>query len=138
MQRPLRVVIDTNVLISGLFGLQNSPSAQLLAAFRRQRLILVTSPAIVEEVALVLARDRIVQRTHMEAAEQEAFISELVDRSELTSGRQLTIPVSRDIKDDKVLACALEGQVDYLITGDEDLLALQAFAGITIATPGSF
>src|SRR4051812_30589469 len=114
MQQTQRAVIDTNVLISGLFGLQNAPSAHILDAFRQQRLMLIISPAIIEEVALVLARDRIVQRTHMDAAEQEALINELIDRSDLTPGRPLTSPVSRDSKDDKILACAIEGQVDYI------------------------
>ncbi len=43
MKKDLRVVIDTNVLISGLFGIRNSPSSQILQAIRRQKIIMVSS-----------------------------------------------------------------------------------------------
>jgi putative PIN family toxin of toxin-antitoxin system len=89
-------------------------------------------------VAEVLARDRIVKRTHMTDREQEQFISALIDHCDLTSGQDLPQAISRDRKDDKFLACAVEGQADYVITGDDDLLVLQSFAGIPITTPRAF
>jgi putative PIN family toxin of toxin-antitoxin system len=138
MHRTLRVVVDTNVLVSGLLGLQNSPSAAILDAVRRQTIILVTSPQIINEVGQVLARDRIVERTHMNREEQESFITELIARCEVTVGAQLTKPRSRDYKDDKFLACAVEGNVDYIITGDRDLLTLDLYEGIRITTPRAF
>ena len=46
--------------------------------------------------------------------------------------------VCRDPEDDAILACALEARVDYLVTGDEDLLELKVFKGIRIVTPRDF
>lgn len=134
----LRVVVDTNVLVSGLFGIKNSPSAQILNAIRTQQVILVTSPTILEEVGEVISRERIVKLTKMSTNEQSDFIDKLIERSDITPGNQLPQIVSRDIKDDKFLACGVEGKVDYVITGDEDLLVLKEYEGVKIVTPREF
>lgn len=63
MTNDIRAVIDTNVLVSGLFGIKDSPSAQILSAIRTQRIILVTSPVIVGEIEEVINRERIVKYT---------------------------------------------------------------------------
>lgn len=133
-----RVVIDTNVLVSGLFGIKNSPSANVLQAIRSQQIILVTSPAILEEVGEVLQRERIVKLTKMSRSEQSDFLAKLIERSDITAGKQLSQTVGRDVKDDKLLACSVEGKADYIITGDRDLLVLKEYEGIKIVTPRKF
>lgn len=138
MTNDLRVVVDTNVLISGLFGIKNSLSSQILKAIRAQKVILVTSPVILAEVGEVINRDRIVKLTKMNAPERADFMDKLTQRSDVTPGNQLPEPVGRDIKDDKFLACAIEAKADYLITGDGDLLILKAYGGIKIITPRQF
>ncbi len=84
MRNDLRVVVDTNVLISGLFGIKNSPSAQILNAIRAQKIILVTSPVIIEEISEVLNRERIVKRTKMSLSERSAFLDKLIERSDVS------------------------------------------------------
>lgn len=133
-----RVVVDTNVLVSGLLGIKNSPSAQILNAFRNQKIILVTSPAILKEVVDVINRDRIVKRTKMSQKERIDFIDKLIERCDVTQGRKLQEVVSRDIEDDKFLSCAIEAQAGYIITGDDDLLELKVYEGIKIVTPREF
>jgi putative PIN family toxin of toxin-antitoxin system len=138
MTNVLRVVVDTNVLVSGLFGFHNAPSALILNAIRNQKLILVTSPAIIEEVNDVLNRERIAKLFKLTETERKEIIDGLVARSDVTVGKQLTQAVSRDQKDDKFLACAIEGKADYLITGDPDLLDLGAYEGLPIVSPREF
>ncbi len=138
MKNDLRAVVDTNVLISGLFGIKDSPSSQILKAIRTQTIILVTSPLILEEVGDVVNRERIIKLTKMSESERVDFMDKLIERSDVTSGKQLATQVCRDIKDDKFLACAVEANADYLITGDEDLLVLKSFEGIKIVTPRKF
>lgn len=65
MIRDLRVVLDTNVLVSGLFGIKNSPSSKILHAFRNQKFIHISSPLILWEVKDVINRERIVKLTKM-------------------------------------------------------------------------
>lgn len=138
MKNDLRVVVDTNVLISGLFGIKDSPSSQILLSIRTQKIILVTSPVILEEVGSVINRERIVKLTKMSKNERSDFMDKLIERSDITLGNQLAQTIGRDIKDDKFLACGVEGEVDYIITGDEDLLILKKYQGIEIVTPREF
>lgn len=138
MSKDLRVVVDTNVLISGLFGIKNSPSSQILKAIRFQKIILVTSPAILEEVSDVINRERIIKLTKMHKEERKHFIEELIKRSDVTAEKQLFKTIGRDVKDDKFLVCAHEAKADYLITGDYDLLVLKKYKGIKILKPREF
>lgn len=138
MINDIRVVVDTNVLVSGLFSIKNSPSSQILSAIRNQKIILVISPAILEELVEVINRSRIVKLTKMSQKERVEFIDKLVERCDVTPGIKLQEAVSRDIKDDKFLACGFEAQADYIITGDEDLLELREYKGIRIVTPREF
>lgn len=135
---PLRVVVDTNVLVSGLFGIKDSPSSKILQTIRSQKIIFVTSPEILKEVEEVISRERIVKLTKMSEVERKDFIDELIERCDVTAGRQLSQFVGRDVKDDKFLACADEAKADYIITGDEDLLALKEYQGVKIFSPRQF
>lgn len=137
-ENDLRVVADTNVLISGLLGIKNSPSARILQAIRTQKVILVTSPLIMEEVSNVINRERIVKVIKMTKRERIKFIEMLIERSDMTPGRKLPQVIGRDEKDDKFLVCAIEGKADYIITGDKDLLDLGEYEGIKIITPRKF
>lgn len=138
MTNDIRAVIDTNVLVSGLFGIKDSPSSQILSAIRTQKIILVTSPVIVEEIEEVINRGKIVKLTKMSKDERADFMDKLIERSDVTAGKQLLQLVGRDVKDDKFLACALEAKADYIVTGDKDLLVLKEYEGITIVTPREF
>ena len=138
MKNDPRVVLDTNILISGLFGIKDSPSSQILKAYRSQKIILATSPAILEEIAEVMNRERILKRTKMSTQERTDFMDELIERSDVTQGEQLIIDASRDMKDNKFLACAYEARADYIITGDQDLLVLKEYEGVKIVTPRQF
>lgn len=138
MINDLRVVIDTNILISGLLGRTNAPSSHILQLMRTQQIMVVTSPFILEEVAEVINRERIVKLTHMDQQTRKSFIEELLARCSITEGNPLLLQGSRDNKDNKFLACAVEGSVNYIISGDDDLLVLKEFEGIKIVTPREF
>lgn len=138
MIKNLRVVVDTNVLVSGLFGIKDAPSAYVLKAIRNQKIILLSSPQILEEIGKVISRERIIARTKMSVGERRKFMDMLIDRCEVAGGKQQLIGVSRDIKDNKFLACAVETKADCIISGDRDLLVLKEFEGIKIVTPRQF
>jgi uncharacterized protein len=138
MTTDLRVVVDTNVLISGLFEIKNTPPLKILTAIRKQEIILVTSAVIMGEVGTVMNREKFAKKINMNEAGRKAFIDDLIARSDVTAGKQLNRNFGRDIKDDKFLACGVEGKVDYIITGDRDLLDLTEYEGIKIITPRTF
>jgi putative PIN family toxin of toxin-antitoxin system len=134
---PIRAVLDTNVLISGLVAEQSSPH-RLLDAWLEGRYILVTSLYLVEELIHVLSYPRIAERLRLSETELTAILAALLSRAEVTPGRLRLSGVTRDPKDDAVVACAREGQADYIVSGDQDLLVLGETESIQVVTPQRF
>jgi len=134
---PIRAVLDTNVLISGLIVAQGPPR-QILDAWLESLFTLVTSLYLVEELVHVLSYPRITERLRLDEPELAAVLDALLSKAEVTSG-QLRLPgVTRDPKDDFVVACAKEGEADYIVSGDQDLLVLGEYEGIQVITPRQF
>lgn len=130
----LRVVLDTNLLVSYLLT-QGKTISRIIDYWEQGDIIVLVSPLIVEELAEVIVRPRLSQ--HMKA-DPEALINLIATEAEYTSG-ELALPgTSRDPKDDKFLACAVEGKADYLVTGDADLLNLGSIQGIPIVRAFDF
>ena len=126
----LRVVLDTNVLVSGLLGGASTP---VLQHWRRGGFVLVLSSAIYEEYRAVLLRPKFkLPPTLIE--DLLAFIHERAEWVEPVHAHQ----IARDPADDKFLDVAIVGQIDYLVSADQDLLVLEAFAGIPIISPWDF
>lgn len=120
------VLIDTNLLISAIIKKGNTTPHKLLTSWREHEYYLVISDELIDEVENVLRRDRIYKKYNISTEEIEEFMLELRNSTVFVvplSLDNLSIH-SRDKKDDKLLACALAGNCDYLITGDEDLLIL--------------
>lgn len=134
---PIRAVLDTNVLISGLVSQKGLPR-QILDAWLEGRYTLVISLYLVDELAHVLTYPRIAERVRLTQEELDAILAALLSQAELTSA-ELRLPgVTRDPKDDPVVACAVEGQAGYIVSGDQDLLVLGEYEGIEIITPRQF
>ena len=116
----LRVVLDTNVLVSG-FAYPASVSGRIVATWRQGGLNVVLSHYILDELVRVLPRLNRIQMTSVEIrdlADGLMFLAELVE-PEHTTEKDL-----RDPADQPVRATLTSANADYLITGDKDLLAL--------------
>lgn len=118
------VVIDTNLFISAI--IRGGTPFKLLAAWKTDKFILTLSQALFEEIAEVFTRDFIYQKYKLDQTEIQMLLDGIKLNARFVSELNLeNLPLhSRDPKDDKVLACALEGNVNYLVTGDKDLLVL--------------
>ena len=134
---PIKVVVDTNVLISGLVADQGPPR-QVIDAWLQGRYVLVTSLYLVEELTHVLSFPRIASRLRLESAELEAILAALLSMAEIVPGRLHLPGVTRDPKDDPLIACAKEGEAGYIVSGDQDLLALGNYQGIQVVSPRQF
>jgi putative PIN family toxin of toxin-antitoxin system len=133
----MRAVLDTNVLVSGLVTEGGAPQ-RILDAWLEGRFTLVTSLYLLEELVHVLTYPRIVQRLRVEEEELLAFLDALVSKAEIVSGRLCLLGVTRDPKDDAVVACAQEGEADYIVSGDQDLLVLEKYGDVQIISPREF
>lgn len=128
-----RVVIDTNVLISGLFSTTSTPALAVERAITKGQLI-ATAETLREliEKLLLPKFDRYVRRERREALLQRvASIAEIVEVLQ-------TVRASRDAKDDKFLEAAVNGRANVLVTGDRDLLDLNPFRGVAILSPAEY
>ncbi len=126
----MRVLLDTNVLISGI--LFRGPPRELLELAIRGEIDLVASPALLDELEAVLLRK----------FELPPELSRTV-RAELESLADVVLPaevraVSRDPDDDRILAAAVSGTAEVIVTGDRDLLVLGAHHEIPIVSPADF
>lgn len=121
-------MLDTNVLVSALFWDGNERRVLLGCLQGDQRL--VTSPSILGELEEVL-------RGKFDVPEGKVgtYVRTLLIRSELVSPG-IELEVTGDPADDRVLACALVGDADVLVTGDGELLELGSWEGIEICSAG--
>jgi len=125
----VKVVCDTNVLVAGMVA------EGLCRDIVKRRLLhaeLITSRASLDELARTLRK-----KFGTDPAEVP-FLKIYRERATLVRPASLPHPVCRDRDDDKVLATAVAGQADIIVTGDDDLLVLVEYQGIRILSPRQF
>jgi putative PIN family toxin of toxin-antitoxin system len=126
----VRIVIDTNVLLSGL--LWNGAPHTLLNLVRDETVELVMSHALLDEFAEVIQRKKFASILQRTARTHERILQELYILADMVVPQPLPIPVCRDPDDDAVLACAIAANAELIVSGDDDLLTLLAFNRIPI------
>lgn len=136
----MRVLVDTNVLISFLLSPGEGGAIRLIfRAFLNDQFTLLLPEWLLNElIASVRDKPRLAKR--ISAEQLNRFTALLIESAEQVAEIATPIPaVTRDPDDDYVLAYALVGTADYLVTGDKDLLALRGqVAGLEIVTPAQF
>jgi len=128
----MKVVVDTNVLVSGVF-FGGMPS-RILEAWRDKRIDVVVSPDILEEYRRVGEH----LETQFTGVSLAPFLALLVMNAEIIEPPDLPEQVSRDSDDDKFIACALAGGCNVIISGDKDLLSISGYRGVKVAAPREF
>lgn len=114
----MRIVLDTNELVAAL--LRPPELATFVMAWESARFTVIASPAMVNEYLHVLAYPEIASLIYPELL--RAFTSHLIEDIELVE--PLEVPrLCRDPDDDKVVATAIYGLADYILTVDQDLMA---------------
>jgi len=127
----VKVVVDTNILVSGLLW-RGNPSI-ILDAILDNRLDLLVSEELLAELREVLRRPRIIKHIQARGLDADWSCDFIQDRCLIISpSRQTEMPELRDQKDLHVLHAACAAAVEMVITGDKDLLTLKSFSGILI------
>jgi putative PIN family toxin of toxin-antitoxin system len=127
----MRVVLDTNVFVSGVFFF-GSPGL-VLNAWRDRRLTLVYSPAIFEEYDRVFTK----LTEDFSRINPRPILDFLVFYGEIVHPANMTLTGCRDPADDKFVECLLASKADCLISGDRDLLEGK-FEGCSVLSPRQF
>jgi uncharacterized protein len=136
----VRALIDTNVFISYVLSpAQRAGTIGVVvdAALARAFELLMPAALLEEIVTIMTTKPYVVER--ISADEVAAFMRAIRAVAVIPPPIEGMIPpVVRDPKDDYLLAYALVGRADYLVTGDRDLLDLPPLAGLAIVTPAAF
>jgi putative PIN family toxin of toxin-antitoxin system len=129
----LRVVIDTNALVSRLFLPDSAPARAVRLAVSEDRIL--ASDATLMELADVLGRPKF--DAYVTIEERQTFLrlfGRIAERVQIIH----VVRTCRDPKNDKFLELAANGSAGAIVTGDNDLLALHPFRGIPVLTPTAF
>jgi len=120
----MRVVIDTNLWLSGLM-LPGSVPGHIVRAASMAQITAVLSEPMLQELRRALHYHRIRPRIALSDEELERYLAELHYITEMVDIADSTARVPRDRRDDIVLATYLASGADDLLTGDDDLLSLR-------------
>ena len=132
MARRIKAVFDTNIFISAiLFG--GNPRT-CLDLSRNKEIKLITSRAILLEVA-----EKLKEKFEWESFEVADVIEGIGKFVEIVEPSERIHLISQDPSDNRILEAALEGKVDYIISGDKKhILSLRKFEGIEIVSAQEF
>jgi len=120
----MKVVLDTNIFLSGLM-LPESQPGKILSAWRSSAFELVLSEPMLIEITRVLAYPKIRKRIGWSDEEIEQFVSLLRFNAEIVNIDGVDAVVPRDADDTPVLAALIASHADCLVSGDQDLLSLK-------------
>lgn len=135
--RAIRAVIDANIFISGVISSKGSPR-KLIELARKGVFKAVSSTSINSEILDVLHRDYIYSKYNLNEEIVDDIASFLYEGTILTEGSYSISKVKKDPADNKFIECAMEGEADYIVSGDEHLLSLKHYKGIQIVNVKDF
>jgi putative PIN family toxin of toxin-antitoxin system len=129
----VRVVLDTNVLVSAL--LFTGTASELLPLWQQGAITVLLSRAILEEYFRVLSYPKF----RLSETEIRSLIEEdLLPYVEVVNPKRRLRVVKRDPSDDKFFECAVSGKAEVIISGDQDLLSIGRYRRVRIQSPGQF
>ena len=129
----MRVVLDTNIVVSGL--LWGGPPRQLLELARRGTIALYTSAVLLDELADVLTREKFAVPLATHGITPNSILRGYAALAQTVAAPLIARTVPADADDDAVIACALAAKASLIVTGDRDLLVLHPFQDIAILNP---
>lgn len=127
---PVRVVLDTNILTSAL--VYGGKPEKILRLALEKRIQVVISPILQAELADIIAKKFPLSLEDMYLLKHE------MQKSFVIVQPRANLAISRDEDDNRVLEAAVEGECDFIVTGDQDLLELKQYKRIKIVTPLAF
>ncbi|MCE9586805.1 MAG: putative toxin-antitoxin system toxin component, PIN family [Verrucomicrobia bacterium] len=128
----MKVILDTNVLVSGIFF--SGVPYDILTAWRDGKVNLIVSPEILEEYRRVGEE----MENKFPGVEVAPFLELLAIEATMVAAKPLIEAVCTDPDDDKFLACAIASKAKLICSGDKALLKTTGYRGIEVLTPRSF
>jgi uncharacterized protein len=134
----LRVVIDTNILISALLSKKGAPS-KVVDAWRDREFLVITNESAILEVERVLAELVSTGKYSISSDDIQSLSNLLREDTLLVSGdANVQGAVPEDPDDEKFIAIALNGEANVIVSGDRHLLGLGSYQNVSIQTARQF
>jgi len=130
----IRIVLDTNTIISAV-GWKHSKPRRILEACLSGKYLLVESPGLLKEFVAVMERPKF---NFIPEEQKKELVTRLINYCEIVEPKKKLNIIKNDPADNKVLECALQGKAQYIVSGDNHLLRLKDFMGIKIVTAAEF
>lgn len=131
----MNVVLDTNVFVSAFIKHEGNP-ARILSLSDQYTLLL--SDAILAETRMVLGRPRIRRKYKVTDDLVQGYLQALEDLAVMVQPALIENVITNDPPDNEVLACAVEGRADYLVSGNRHFLDLVEYKWVRMLTPAQF
>jgi uncharacterized protein len=133
----VRVVLDTNTLVSGVIS-PGGPPRRLLDAAREQMFEPCTSAILLAELLDALSRRKFAARLAQAGLTPQSIVAEIRRLAYMVAPQDVPRVIAADPDDDHVLACALAARADLIVSGDKHLHSLGGhYQGILILTPAA-
>ncbi len=132
----IRITVDTNVLVSATFWY--GASYRIIELVEQGKVELVLSEAIIQEFSAVLEYEEIKKKIVNKGLLMLRTVEKLVFMSKIVVPAIKIAAVKEDPDDDKILECAVAGDVNYLISKDNHLLRIVKYGKIKIVSPEEF
>ncbi len=133
----MKIVVDANIYASALIK-PKSNSGRIVDLVKQNQLELVISPSIIKEIKRILLYPKIKKYHGLNDKEIDKYFEGMLIFAWVVEGKEKLDVIKDDPTDNKYLACADEGEADYIISGDHHLLDLVNFRGITIIKAKAF
>ena len=128
----MKVVLDSNIFVSSFFW-KGNPRNVFDRVTNGQDELFITDE-ILEEITTVLSREKF----NLSVKEVEDYVNIIESYSIKIICKNDAEDISRDKDDNKILQCGIEGNVDFIVTGDDDLLILEKYMNIKIVKPKEY
>ncbi|MFW3147228.1 MAG: putative toxin-antitoxin system toxin component, PIN family [Thermoplasmatota archaeon] len=122
-----RIVLDTNILISAIGW--NGPERRIIEKAIEGEYELLIGKELISEFIGVISREKF---SKIRKEDIRRFLILIFEIFEVVKQRTTIDAVFEDPDDNKILECAVDGNADYIVTGDEHLLSIREFRGIKI------
>ncbi|MCL1947733.1 MAG: putative toxin-antitoxin system toxin component, PIN family [Chitinivibrionia bacterium] len=128
----MRIVIDTNVVVSGIFfgGLPN----ELLRLVIKKEIFATVSNEIIDEYYKTFSY---LLNSKKYKPKEDITLNSVIEKMKIIFPAS-KVEICRDPDDDKFIACAIDGKCKYIVSGDKDLLELKSFKNVEIVTVREF
>lgn len=132
----MRVVFDTNVVISGMLWSGTPRTALRLAT--TERVNAISSELLLDELRGVLQRKKFEKYLQRSDKSVDQLIDEYLEYTQIIEPASVPQDAVRDVDDTIVLATAIGGNATYIVSGDDDLLILKAYVNVSIVSVSVF